>query len=517
MILLITITNYTNLSIAMNAGRGREIGMRKVFGAGNRHIVRQFLLEACLLALLAVPVSISLLTLIVPQFNQFMGTDIEKGLVESPPFLLLLPVAALLIGLLSGAYPAFYLARQQQTSLLFQGNTLQQRQKGFTARKGLIVFQFSLLIGLCSLTLFVNQQLSFIQEKDLGYKREGILYVEIADMDNYRAFRQELLQMPEITGVGAGSPLGRTPYNQLTYKLDQTEEVYDDAHIFELDYHAIELLEIETSQPQYFEPRAERPSTLFLVNETAVEKLCNNHDLSRAELMDRAIITEPKYKRDNGEMGFQKPIGGVFNDINMFSLRKKINPYILEVHEELSYMRKAIIGFKASPENYGFLDKIRQAHAQLGEDDPFRYNFLSENLAKLYDREQKIGKLTIYLSITAFFLAVIGLIALTAFLTTLKQREIGIRKILGASVWEILKLFNKEYLALVAIAVCIATPLTYYGVSQWLSNFAYRIDINPLVFLLSAGITLVIALLAVSSITYRVAISDPARAVQENQ
>lgn len=516
-ILLLTISNYTNLSIAMNAGRSREIGMRKIFGATEGQISYQFIMESLILSMLTLPLVGLGLWLLVPWFNDFMGTGLNEQILQNPNFWLVLLLVTLVVGILASLYPSLFLARHPILRL-FRGNLVKNSSRGFSTRKTIITFQFIMLIGLCSLTLFVNQQLRYIQDKDLGFDKEQVVYVNLAeDSTKFEVFRNELLQIPEVTGVGSGSPLGRTPFNQTTYKLEGTAEVYDDAYDISLDYSAIDLLNIETSIDRYVQNPENAPRRMILINETMAEKLTTRYDLTRDQLIGSTIIEEPEYTdEETGEVGFPFPIAGTFEDINMFSLREKITPMFLTVYKNPGFVRWVSVAWEGAPPNE-IIRKIEAKYNDLNLDQAFYYSYLTQNIEELYANERRIGRLSIYFSLVAFMVAVIGLIALTAFLTTLKQKEIGIRKILGASQLDILKRFNREYLLLLLIGLVVAAPLAWYGVSQWLSTFAYRIEINPLIFLLAGGITLLITNIAVSLMTLRAANSVPIEALQEAQ
>jgi len=516
-ILLLTISNYTNLSIAMNAGRSREIGMRKIFGASEWQVSNQFVLESLLLSILTLPAVAFGLSLLIPYFNGFMGTGLDEQILQQPWFWGILLGVTVLVGLLASVYPALFLAKHRIVSL-FRGNLVKNNTRGITPRKVIITFQFMLLIGLCSLTLFVNQQLRFIQEADIGFDKSGVLYVNLSeDSSKYEAFESELMQLPEVKGVGSGSPLGRNPFNQTTYKLAGTDEVYDDAYDVSLEYDAANFLEIETSVQEYIDNPNEAPRQVIIINETLADKLATRFDLTREELIGKTIIEEPEYTdEETGEVGFPFQIGGTFKDINMFSLREKITPMFLTLYKDPSFVRWASIGYEGATLTE-IVDKVKEKYLNLGLDRAFIHSFLSQNVEELYEKERRIARLSILFSLIAFAVAVIGLVALTAYLTTLKRKEIGIRKILGASHLDIIKRFNREYLWLVGIGLLIAAPLTYYGVSSWLSSFAYRIDVNLLIFLLAGLITLIIASVAVSLMTLRVAQSLPVKALQEDQ
>lgn len=516
-ILLLTISNYTNLSIAMNAGRAREIGMRKLFGASEGQVASQFMLESVVLGVLTLPVVGLAVYLLLPAFNRLMGAGIRENLVLNPlGWLFLLGVAAA-VGILAGLYPAFFLARRPVLKL-FRGNVVKNNFKGFSTRKAIVTFQFALLIGLCSLTLFVNRQLAFMQEKDLGFGEDNILYVSLSeDSTQFISFRDELLRLPQVTGVGSGSTFGGEPFNQTTYQLEGTEAVFDDAYTLYLDYAALQLLDIETSIPQYVERPDEAPRQLRLVNETLVERLSNRFDLSREELIGQTVVEEPEYTNpESGEVGFPFVIAGTFNDLNIFSLRERMTPMFMTVYKEPRFVYDVIVKYRNAKPNE-IVDLVKERYEAVLPGKAFVYSFLTENLEELYEQERRIARLSIYFSVIAFLVAVIGLVGLTAFLTTLKRKEIGIRKVLGASNYDILLRFNREYLALILVALLVAVPLTYYGVSRWLAGFAYRTGISGGVFLLAGFITLFLTVVAVSLVTLRTARRVPVEALQANQ
>lgn len=513
-IVLITITNYTNLSIAMNAGRNREIGMRKVMGASRKSVTWQFLMEALLLALLVTPVVTLLLELILPLFNDFMGVALDNIFVTQPAYLLILLSGALFIGLLAGIYPAFYLSARDIQDL-FKKDGIKTKRRGFSVRKLLITFQFMLLIGLVSVTYFINQQIEFIESKDLGYRSEGIVYVELP-YEQYGKFKHTIKQSPIIKNVGTGSFLGRNPFNQTTYKLDHTDEVYDDATNIWMDYEAVKAYGLKTSVDELLENPEQAPEELFLINETAVEKLKILYNLDRDDLLGRSLIEEPEFIQEDGTVGFPRTINGFFNDINLFSLREKVEPYFLNLQQTRDSASRAIIHFEAGRVS-DVMNLITNAYDELETNSPLDYQFQEDNLASLYEREQRIARLSIYLSAIAVILAIIGLIALSAFLTSLRRKEVGIRKVLGATTWQIVHLFNKEYFLLILIGLLIAGPLAYFAMDKWLATFAYAINIKPIVFVFIALITLAITILSVSWVALQSAVSNPAESLKEDQ
>lgn len=513
-ILLITFTNYTNLSVAMYAGRNREIGMRKVLGAGRFQVAGQFLIESLLLALFCIPVVIMFLNILLPHFNNFMGVQIPNLFLKSPLYFLMLILTSAFIGLIAGAYPALILSGQKIRHL-FDKQLSKPTLRGFTLRKALITFQFVLLIGLGSATYFINSQLNYINDKDIGYVKDGIVYVLMEDGESYRQFKSQLAYLPSVKEVGTGSPLARSTYNQTTYRLDSYDEIFDDAYNLWMTPSAVRAYGIETSIEEMLSDSTGIPNEVVLINQTAAEKFSNILGVEKQDLIGRTYRTEPRYTQEDGTVGFPSTIAGFFEDINMFSLKEEVEPYFLTI-------RKGVVGSWAivrynTADVSNVLGQIESAYKELNQSFPFITRFQSDRLAELYEQDQRVGILTIYLSLLAFLVAVLGLVGLAAYVTTLRRKEIGVRKVLGGSSLEILIQLNREYLYLVGISLLIAGPVAYFAVSKWLSNFAFRIDLNLFVFLGMAILTLVISVLAVSSQTAKATQMDPVRALRTDQ
>ena len=514
-ILLLTISNYTNLAVVMNVGRAREIGMRKVFGASRSQVAGQFLAEAVLLSLLTLPVVGLALWYVLPRFNQLMGTVITPELLTDVlPALLGL---GLLVGLLAGLYPAWYLARTQVQGLL-KGRLGGDAGGGVSTRNVVVTLQFVLLIGLCSLTLFVHRQLRYIQEKDLGYDRSELLYVAVnADSSRFATFRNEVLRLPGITEVGSGSPMGQDPYNQLTYRLAGTDETFDDAYNIDLDYRAIRQLGVQTSIPELVNDPTRAPARLVLINRTLADRLNNRFGLTDAELLGKTIVQEPEYvDEETGQVGFPYVVGGTFADVHLFSLREKVDPMFLTVTREPRYAYWASISFAGRPPRE-VLSDVRERYDALGFNQLFTHAFLTDNLAELYLEEQRISTLSTWFSVLAFVMAIIGLAALTAYLTSRRQKEIGIRKILGAGNGDILRRFNLEYLPLLVVAGTIAIPVAWWGSNRWLERFAYRISPDAGTFALALLIVIFVTGLAISLVALRAARAVPASVLTRNE
>jgi putative ABC transport system permease protein len=511
-ILIITITNYINLSIAMNAGRGREIGIRKVMGAASKSVAFQFLIEALGMVILVTPFMLILLSLIIPVFNHFMNVSLENKYLLEPLYLGWLCILILFIGLIAGIYPAFYLS-QRKIRELFQTDSIKSSLKGLSLRKILVTCQFVLLIGVLSGTYIINQQMDFINHKDIGYKKEGLLFVTISN-ENYKMFHDIAATVPAVKRVGAGQSLGQNPFNQLTYRIEGSEQVFDDAYDIYLDFEALKAYDLSTTVNAQL--KADAPNELFIINKMAATKLSKILKIVPEQLIGKTLFMEPEYIAEDGTQGLPFVISGFFDDINLFSLRESIAPYFIHVRKNPPWTSQAIIEFETSDIST-LLSGIQNAYDQVNEETPFIYQFQEDRIAELYEQEQRIANITTLLSTIALLVAVLGIIALTVFLTAAKQKDIAIRKVLGATVFEIVKLFNLEYFKLIVIALLFALPAAYYSVSLWLSGFAFKTEINFLIFIAAALVTLFITVLSVSLISYRVATNNPVESLKDDQ
>lgn len=514
-ILLITCTNYINLSAAMYAGRHREIGMRKALGAHNHTIIGQFLVEAVLIALLCLPLVLGLLHFILPLFNQLMNLRLQNEYLTSLPLMALLLGTAVLAGLLSGIYPALILARKQAVHL-FKESTISHGE-GLFVRRILVMLQFTLLIALSSTTFFINQQLKYIHNKDLGFEKEGIVAFIPFSLDTFNIIKNSLQSYPQIIAMGTGILPGTATDEHVTYQLDGTREDFRDGNLWEIDYNAAKALGIKSDVLTQIEQDNGDFSEILLINEAAAKTLSTAAGgITKDELVGMTVVTNLEYESDSGEgKGNPFTITGFVEDIYLNSMRQKIDPLFIRIGKEPlpDKIFHAII--KVDTRNLPYtVSLIEDAFSEVIKDWPFEITFLEEQLRNLYEQEQRVNTLTIYLSGVAIILAILGLIGLTAYLANLRTKEIGIRKVMGASVGQVLLLLNKEFIILITIATAIATPIAYLAVNRWLSDFAYRINVNLLIFLLVGFLAFWIAILVVSIQSIRAATANPVHALR---
>jgi putative ABC transport system permease protein len=505
-ILVITLFNYANLTLAIKSKESKTIGVRKAMGAQNSMITTQFLMEGVLLSLIALPFVGLLISLAIPQFNALMGTAISNNLITEPMTFLTLLVLAILVGILASLSPVIYLSMRGAVSL-FKEDLKQSSFQQFPIRKYLVISQFVLLIAISCVSYFISQQLLFVEGKDIGYKKEGILYT-YSSPENRGVFQQRLRQISGVIAVGNGSSFGIQSFNQGTYQLEGLETVFDDSNQLYLDFEGIKAYELETTLK-------EKPGArTTLINRTAAEKYANLKGIIAEDLIGMQIVTEPEYiDEESGQIGFPFTIGGIFEDINLFSLHEKVEPYFLTIYENVEMDGRSIVSY--NPENAAaVLAAVNSIYSDFDEPFPLELEFLSENVSQLYAQDRQTADLLLYFNIIAVFLAALGIIGITIFLTMARKKEIGIRKVLGASVFSIIQSATKEYLILVGIAFLIAWPIAYYAANSWLSNFAYRIEINQLVFASIGLMTFAFTAVIVGIIAYKAARANPVNSLK---
>ncbi len=505
-ILIITLFNYANFTLAIKSKQGKSIGIKKAMGAKSFAVARQFILEGVLLALLAVPILALLLALIVPSFNSLMGVNLSASLWQNPRTLLLIVCLAIILGVLASIAPALFLSTKNALSL-FNQKLKDNRYEHFSIRKYLIVSQFVILISITSVSYFVIQQMNFIENKDVGYKKEGVLYAYTSS-EKQDIFQERLRQVPWIDHVGNGSSFGIGTFNQTTYKLKGIDEVFDDANQLYLDYEALKAYGIETSIGS-----TESTGRKTIINRTAAQKFAKVKNITVEELIGTTVISEPEYVSDAGQVGFPFVIDGIFEDVNIFSLREQVEPYFITLSPNVRMAGVSIISF--DPDKTDLVtDKIAAVYEGIGDVLPLEIEFLSQNISSLYTQDKQTANLIFWMNVLAIILAAMGIIGITVFLVIARTKEIGIRKVLGASEFHIIKSSVKEYVLYIAIALLISWPIAFYGSKQWLSNFAYSIDIQHFTFLIVGLAAFLGTSLLVGAVALNAAKKNPVKSLR---
>ncbi|MEZ4900877.1 MAG: FtsX-like permease family protein [Spirosomataceae bacterium] len=500
----ISVFNYANLTLAIKSKQHKSVGVLKTLGAKSENIATEFILEAILLSLLAIPLATALISFTTPIFNELMGVEISINFIENYPWFLLLIGLAILIGVIASVTPTLLMARKN-TIHLFKNGLQKSNFQGLVIRKYLITAQFIFLISIASIAYFTSKQLDFINQKDLGFQKNQILFAYTSP-EKQELFQQKLRQIPEINQVGNGSDFGIIPFNQMTYKLENQEIVFNDASQLYLDYGALKAYGIKTDVS--FDKNSARKT---IINRTAAQKLAASINVPIEQLVGKNIITEPEYiNPENGQVGIPFVIDGIFEDIHLFSLREKIEPYFITLSNSVRMDGRSIVSYNSN----AAINKIQAVYKDLNEPFPLEIAYLEQNINKLYEQENKLNTLFRYFNFISIFLASLGIIGVTLFLTSIRTKEIGIRKILGASSFSITTLSLKEYVPLIVFALVISFPIIYLLINQWLAGFAYRSDIQYLAVLpISLAVFGIVAVLVIF-ISYRAALMNPVKSLK---
>ncbi|MCF2443537.1 ABC transporter permease [Dyadobacter sp. CY345] len=499
--LIIACINFMNLSTAGSSKRAREVGVRKVMGSEKKELVLQFLLESVLLTSISLVLAIIFGLLALPLFNDLSGKDLSlqlKALPQLIPYLLLFGLA---IGLLAGSYPAFFLSSFKPISVL--KGRFNFDKKSISLRSSLVVVQFFISITLMIGTTVVYQQLKYIQNKKLGYNKDQVLVLDTWSLGkNQEAFHNELLRDPNVVSVSASGFLPAGPSNNNNYMVfpDGNNTTLVKTLRYEVDYNYIPTLDMEMAYGRNFSKDFGNDSSGVIINETAANMLGwkNNaldHSISRAN--------------NQGTVSTFRVIG-VVKDFHFQSLRERITPLVMtlsggagtmivklktkDVKEVLSKMKITWDGFK--PEN------------------PFEYTFLDERFNNTYKAEQKTGQILGVFAGLTILVACLGLFGLATFTAEQRTREIGVRKVLGASVSGIVMLLSKDFIKLVCIAIVVAMPVAWYGMNKWLQEFEYRIEISWWMLSVAGILSIAVALFTVSFQSVKAALMDPVKSLR---
>jgi putative ABC transport system permease protein len=503
-ILLIACINYMNLSTARSALRAKEIGVRKVIGARKPELIAQFLSESILICCIATILAFLITWLALPGLNKFSEQSLSINTFLKWQIILPLILVPFIVGILSGIYPALFLSSFKPIKVL--KGILKVGEGNFSFRKVLVVTQFSISIILIISTAIVFQQLKYMQNKSLGFNREHIVTLNNnAGLNNsFESFRTALLDNTNIKEVGRSSriPSGRL-LDAMGSKINNGDSLAPtkaDIKYVRADEAFIPTYGMKMVAGRNFSKEYGMDTSSFVINEAAVKVLGlkSNED---------AIGKPFTYGNRAGHLI------GVVNDFHFESLHQRILPIVLFTSTtQNSYGR---ISIKISGNNIpAALSHIEDTWKKFLPETPYDYTFLDERFADLYKAEQQQGSIFTIFSCIAIFIACLGLFGLSAFTITQRIKEIGIRKVLGASVGNIVGLLSKDFLKLVIIAAVIAYPLAWYAMDTWLQDFAYRINISWWVFLLAGIIAAVIAFATISLQAVKAALANPVKSLR---
>jgi len=492
-----------NLSTARSANRAREVGVRKVLGSARKHLMFQFLAESTMVTFIAVIIALVVAMLALPAFNHFAGKSI---IVNSHTLIWLAPlalIAILLIGLLAGLYPAFFLSAFNPMQVL--KGKISAGFKGGALRSFLVVLQFSISIFLIIGTLVIYNQLHYIQNRDLGYNRNQVLIIQHAFElgDHAKTFKQEIKQLPGVTNATLSGylPVKSTRGTGIFYKeavADPKKSLFP--QIWSIDEDYISTLAMKIKSGRDFSAQMPSDSNAIVINETAAKFLGFTDPVNKVV-----------YRSSGGPNPTYKPytIIGMVKDFNFSSLRDNISPVVMQLNTDNSSL-----SIKVNTANMPAL--LSQIENKWKGFTPahFQYSFMDQDFDAMYRSEQRIGTIFIAFTTLAIVIACLGLFGLAAYAAEQRTKEIGIRKVLGASIATIAGMLSLDFIKLVCISILIASPIAWYLMQKWLQDFAYRIGIAWWVFAIAGVAALFIAFITISFQSIKAAVANPVNSLR---
>lgn len=498
---LIACVNFINLTTARSVRRAREIGIRKVSGAVKSSLIGQFLGESVLISFIAVLLAVPIVILLLPMLNSFTGGDVTESAFKSFTVTSIIIALGLITGLLAGIYPALYLSGFNPVSVL--KGTFSFKPSSALLRKGLVVFQFMIAIVLIISVIIISKQLTFMQSKDLGFDQRQKLIIPFQDdqsRQNFTAFQNELMKLKEVKAI-----TGCVYYPSL--------KVLSDFGVYKAgqDMNSAKLLKINRVQENFFSVmniplligrnlKSTDTSGQIVLNRKALQVL-NIKD-------DEAIGTKLFADFEGNRNEFE--IVGVTGDYNYSSLKEEIQPLLSFYSSRLSYMV-----LETKTESYkSLLSDVGVIWKKTIGSVPFNYSFLDEEIQEQYTEEATLRKISNSFTILAILISCLGLFGLAMFTAQQRIKEIGVRKVLGASVTGIVSMLSKDFLKLVFISILVASPIAWWAMHKWLQDFAYKVDISWWVFALAGAVALLIALFTVSFQAIKAAITNPVKSLR---
>lgn len=510
-ILIIAWVNYINLSTARAMQRAKEVGMRKVIGAYRRQLLAQFLLESMLVNLVAALVGLLISEAVLPFYNSLIGTTLTSHVWNYPPFMQKLFIFFIIGTLVSGFYPALVLSNFPPiTTLKGSFNT---SKAGVKLRKGLVIFQFATSIVLIAGTFTVYRQLNFMQSRDLGISIDYVVGLLLPDFDDeeaesflssVQAFKDEMGSHSAIEAIGATSNLPGGTSADINSTTNEMRLVGISDYIAGTTYmqwnddHFLEAVGMTLVHGRNFDRTNPADSQAVMVNQAFLRKF----DLPDEEKALNEIV-------DVGWGGGFRIIG-IVKDYNRMSLKAPVEPTVY-----MPDLNPSNLVIKLKPEQYRVgLDFLEEKWRQHFPDNPIDYSFLDQRFDSLYQQDKRFGEVYLIFSVLAILIATLGLFGLTSFIATQRTKEVGVRKVLGASVPSIIGIFFKDFITLLMIAAIIGVPAVYFSMSLWLEGYAYRIDFPWLFAALAVIIVIAFALLTVGVQTFKVAVLNPANTLK---
>jgi putative ABC transport system permease protein len=508
-ILFIACVNFINLSTARSSERAKEVGIRKTFGSEKKSLIIQFLAESFLISILAMFVAVGLFALLVPTFNDISGKFFSIHSLLNVNSILLLITFTCITGVLAGIYPAFVLSSFSPIEVL--RGKFKSGKQGRSLRSGLVVFQFAVSVILIICTLVVNRQMDYMTNERLGFNKEQTVIIERTDLlgENTRAFKNELRNINGVTNLSGASALpGQENYFGVSWATfeNRNEPITGRGIIVDDEY--IKTLGIELVEGRFFSKDFPTDSLAVVLNEKAISELGLKNPLGKR------VVTPAGFLNAADGSSYTYTVIGVVKDFHYQSLHEPITPLVFTNASKFNN----IMGLTAVHIEGGSFDKALSEIEVIWEkfvaDKPLTFQFLDETIENQYQVERTSRKVFTFFSFITIFIACIGLLGLAAYTTRQRVHEIGVRKVLGASVGNIVSMLSKDFVKLVFLSTLIAVPIAWYAMNQWLQNFTYRINTSWDLFVIASVIALLTAFLTISFQAVKAGVSNPVKSLR---
>lgn len=506
-IILLACINYMNLATARSIKRSLEIGVRKTLGAPRTALIKQFLSESTIISFLGLLFAIVLVLLTLPAFNNFVEKSLSLHVGQNYDILFGALLLTLAVGLLSGSYPALYLSKFGVTRVFRESKNTSQSS---TLRKVLVSFQFFISVTLIFATVVVFQQWNFLKNKDLGINRENLIMVRIPDLDQYQVLKSQLLQDPSVLSVGGSNKqlTGRLGSN-LGFKAEQFEPDPNgrtSIKIVTTDHDFFKTLEVDFATGRDFSrDYGSDDTSAFILNQAAVDFFGWDDPVGKR--------FETSEFNDGSWVARRGTVIGVVDNYNHESLYNTVEPVAYFISKTwLNWMTVRISGDNMRETLAGIKDKW----TQFASEELYEFNFLDDRIDEMYRAEERFFRIFTFFAMMAIFIAGIGILGLSAFMATQRKKEIGVRKVLGASVLDLSFLLIKEFAILLLVGYVIAVPITFYFLQEWLAQFTYQIHIGWVPFILAASVALIMTLISSGGQLLKAALANPVNALRSD-
>ena len=498
-ILTISSINFINLSIARSTERAKEVGIRKVMGSNRSGLIWQFLTESTFVCAIGSVVSVVLVYFAIPRFNEALGTSLDFAIVIQPVVALVLLLFIVIIGIVSGFYPALVISALQPSKVL--KGSYKSSDKGVWLRNGLITLQFIISIVMISGSIIVDQQMRYLQNKNLGFNQDNLLVVKQSARlgDSYNTFRNEMLSMSEVTAIGGSIYMPGDFHGSGVFDILGDPDIPDvRANTVTFDDDYIHTMEFELVEGRSFD-RNFNDSLNVIINEAA----------ALAMGLDNPVGMKLQSQSNGNNQAPELTIIGMLADYNFYSLHSEIGPVV--IFNGNTQFVPSVTAVRINSADYEkTIASINQKWTELNE-GTFNYSFLSDDLQQQYQADRHTASVFDIFTYIAVIMSCTGLFGLATYIVNQRSKEMSIRKVLGASLPQIIRVFSKQFLLLISLAFVLATPLAYFALDRWLTGFAYHIHPGFMAFALAGGLTLLLVLITVSYQAVRVALVNPVK------